>query len=89
MCSFTSHATSPPNPVHAQYVKYKCPSHSNHGQRTYLIQPQQQNIESQCWHLLLVVTVYVAHAQNSFYHFRTVVTCVHLFASICSVFGVK
>ena len=31
------------------------------------------SIKSQCWYLLFVVSVYVAHAQNSFYHFRTVV----------------
>ena len=32
------------------------------------------SIESQYWCLLLVVGVYVAHAQNNFYHFRIVVT---------------
>ena len=42
---------------------------------TYLIQTQQQSISSQYWHLLLVVNIYVALAQNSFYHFRMVVTC--------------
>ena len=25
--------------VHAQYIRYKCPNCSNHGQRMYLIQP--------------------------------------------------
>ena len=32
------------------------------------------SIGSQHWYLLLVVSVYVLHAQNSFYHFTTVVT---------------
>ena len=34
----------------------------------------EENIGYQCWCLLLVVSVYVAHTQNSLYHFRTVVT---------------
>ena len=91
MCSFTSHGLPPPNLVHAQYAKYKHPNHSNHGQCTYLIQPQQQSIKSQCWRLLLVVSVHVAHAQNSFYHLRTVVT--HIaniwFASSWNISGVS
>ena len=33
------------------------------------------SIRSQHWRLLLVVNVYVAHAQNSFYHFSPLVTC--------------
>ena len=37
-CSFSSCTSLPPNPAHAQYAKCKCPNHSNHGQRTYLIQ---------------------------------------------------
>ena len=58
---------------------------SNHGQRTYLIQPQPRSIESQCWLLLLVVRVCVARIQNtvaSFYHFRMVAACIafHLLA---------
>ena len=40
----------------------------------YLIQPQQQSIESQRWRLLLVVSVHVVHVQNSSYHFKAVVT---------------
>ena len=32
------------------------------------------SVESQHWCLLLVVSVYIAHAQNSFYHFKTVIT---------------
>ena len=32
------------------------------------------NIVSQCWHLLSVVSMYIAGAQNSFYYFKTVVT---------------
>ena len=28
----------------------------------------------QCWCLLLVMNVYVVHAQNSFYHYRMIVT---------------
>ena len=32
------------------------------------------SIGFQHWHLLLLVSVYLTHAQNSFYHLRTVVT---------------
>ena len=53
-------------------MKYRHPNHSNtaghHGQCTYLMQTHQR------WCLSEVVSVYVAHAQNSYY-FRIVVTC--------------
>ena len=38
------------------------------------IQPGLLNsIDNKCWCLLIMVSVCVAHAQNSFYHFKTVV----------------
>ena len=42
------------------------------------------SIGSQCWHLILVVSMYVAHFQNSFLHFKTVMTYVtfHLLAVV-------
>ena len=75
MCSLSSHSSPPLNPAHTQYARYKCPNCSYHGQRMYLIQPQQQSIESQCWCLLLMCR-YIACAHNSFYHFRMVVLCI-------------
>ena len=33
------------------------------------------SIRFQCWCLLLMVNVQIAHAQNNFNHFRMVVTC--------------
>ena len=32
-----SHALPSLNPAHAQYMKYRCPNHSNHGQQMYLM----------------------------------------------------
>ena len=62
--------------MYVQYTKSKLSNHWNHGQCTYLIQAQQQSTKSQCQHLLLVVSVYEAQAQTSFYHFTMVVPCV-------------
>ena len=56
--SLSSHVPPSENPAHAQYTKYKLPDHSNHEQRTFLIQPQQQSIGSQRWCLLLVMNVH-------------------------------
>ena len=53
---------------------YKYPNHSNGGQHVYLIQTQQQVSGPGAGCLILVVSVYVAHAQNSIYYFMTVVT---------------
>ena len=55
---------------------YNSPNHSNHGQLTYIFNVDTAaSIKPQHWRLLLVVNVYVAHAQNSFYHFSPLVTC--------------
>ena len=33
------------------------------------------NICSRCWHLLKMMSAYIAHIQNSYCYFRMVVTC--------------
>ena len=68
----SSCALPPLNCAHAEYIKHKCPNHSNHW---YLIIDTAACIRSQCWCLLLVLSVYIARAQNSFCHFRMVVIC--------------
>ena len=80
-CNLSSCALSPLNPVDAQYAKYKHSNHSNHGQYMYIHcnTDTAANIRSQCWCLLLVVSIYMTNAQNSFYHFRMAVTS----ATIC------
>ena len=41
---------------------------------SYLMQTQWQILGPSAGGLLLVVSVYVAHAQNSFYYYRMIVT---------------
>ena len=76
-CSLSSCTSPPLNPDHAQNSKYKHLNCSNtaghHGQHTYLIQTQhpvsvpRAGIYYNWW-------VCIAHAKNSLYHFRMVVT---------------
>ena len=52
------------NPAHAQYMKYKYPNCSNYGLCIYAFNTgTAPRIRSQHQYLLLVVSVYVAHAQ--------------------------
>ena len=58
---------------------HKHPNHSNtanyHGKHTYILNTDTAaSIGSQRWCTLLVMNVYVARAQHSFYYFRAVVT---------------
>ena len=60
--------------MHARYIKYKYPNHSNTAGHIYVFNADTvANIQSQCWHLLLVVSVYMTCAKNSFYLLSTVV----------------
>ena len=68
VCSLSFHASPPPSPAHAQYMNYKCLNCSNHGHCMYLIQSQQQSTGLQCWHLLLVVSVYCSKCQPCHKH---------------------
>ena len=74
MCSLSPLALPPLNPAHEQYTKYKHPNCSNHGQHYVFNTDTTASIGSQHWHLILVVSMYAAHAQNSFCQVRMVVT---------------
>ena len=95
MCSLSSCASPPSNPAHAQYTRYKHLNCLNHGQCTFLIQPQQQSIDSQLWCLLLMVSVSIklqnTCSQNTqFQSFQDDSSMYNIwFASSCSISGVK
>ena len=73
--SFSTHASIPLNTARAQYVKYESPNCSNHGQRTYVMQPHQLTIKSQRWHLFHYYSECVCGmCSEQLCYFRTVVT---------------